>query len=108
MSIHIAQPGGPQEIELGSALPDRLPVLPLKDSVPFPDTLTPLAVGQERSVRLVNEVLGGDRMLVMVASKNPEIEAPGPDDLYRVGVAGGVARPAQVARGPPRLPPPGG
>ena len=43
MSIHIVQPGGPpQEVELGSALPKVLPVLPLKDSVPFPETLTPL------------------------------------------------------------------
>src|SRR5437763_15203926 len=92
MSIHIAQPGGPpQEVELGSALPKVLPVLPLKDSVPFPDTLTPLAVGQERSVRLVNEVLGGTRMLVMVASKNAEIDTPGPEDLYPVGVARAVA-----------------
>src|SRR5437763_1310608 len=104
MSIHIAQPGGPpQEVELGSALPKVLPVLPLKDSVPFPDTLTPLAVGQERSVRLVNEVLGGNRMLVMVASKNPEIETPGPEDLYRVGVAGVVARMLKVPDGTLRI-----
>ena len=54
-----------------------VPVLPLRESVPFPDTLTPLAVGQERSVQLVNDVLAGDRTLVMVASKNPEIESPG-------------------------------
>ena len=52
--------------------PATLPVLPLRDTVTFPDTLTPLAVGQERSVRLVNDVLGGDRMLVMVASRDPE------------------------------------
>ena len=53
MSIHIAHPAGePHELELGSALPPALPILPLKDSVPFPDTLTPLAVGQDRSVRL--------------------------------------------------------
>src|SRR5437764_15224631 len=104
MSIHIAQPGGPpQEVELGSALPKVLPVLPLKDSVPFPDTLTPLAVGQERSVRLVNGVLGGDRMLVMVASKNAEIDTPGPDDLYRVGVAGVVARMLRVPDGSLRI-----
>jgi ATP-dependent Lon protease len=104
MSIHIAQPGRPpQEVELGSALPKVLPVLPLKDSVPFPDTLTPLAVGQERSVRLVNEVLGGNRMLVMVASKNPEIETPGPEDLYRVGVAGVVARMLKVPDGSLRI-----
>ena len=104
MSIHIAQPDGePHELEIGSALPDELPVLPLKDSVPFPDTLTPLAVGQDRSVQLVNDVLGGDRMLVMVASKNPELDTPGPDDLYRVGVAGVVARMLKVPDGTLRI-----
>ena len=104
MSIHIAQPGQPtHEVELGSALPKVLPVLPLKDSVPFPDTLTPLAVGQERSIHLVNDVLGGDRMLVMVASKNPELDSPGPDDLYRVGVAGVVARMLKVPDGTLRI-----
>ena len=54
----------------------------------FPNTIMPLAVGQERSVQLVNDVLGRDRMLVMVASNDPEIEVPGADDLYPVGVAG--------------------
>jgi ATP-dependent Lon protease len=104
VSIHITQPDGePHELELGSALPETLPVLPLKDSVPFPDTLTPLAVGQERSVTLVNEVLGGDRMLVMVASKNPELDTPGPDDLFRVGVAGVVARMLKVPDGTLRI-----
>jgi ATP-dependent Lon protease len=90
-------------VELGSALPQALPVLPLKDSVPFPDTLTPLAVGQERSIHLVNDVLGGDRMLIMVASKNPELDSPGPDDLYRVGVAGVVARMLKVPDGTLRI-----
>jgi ATP-dependent Lon protease len=100
VSIQIAQPGGPpQEVELGSALPKVLPVLPLKDSVPFPETLTPLAVGQERSIQLVNDVLSGDRMLVMVAAQNPELDTPGPDDLYRVGVAGVVARMLKVPDG---------
>jgi ATP-dependent Lon protease len=104
VSIHIAQAGAePHELELSSTLPKMLPVLPLKDSVPFPDTLTPLAVGQDRSVMLVNEVLGGDRMLVMVASKNPELDTPGPDDLYRVGVAGVVARMLKVPDGTLRI-----
>ena len=44
-------------------LPDALPVLPLRETVTFPDTLTPLAVGQERSIKLVNDVLSGNRML---------------------------------------------
>ena len=71
--------------------------------VPFPDTLTPLAVGRERSMRLVNEVLSGERMLVMVASKNPEAEEPGPDELYDVGVAGVVARMLKVPDGTIRI-----
>ena len=73
-------------------LPDALPILPLRETVTYPDTLTPLAVGQERSINLVNDVLSGNRMLAMVASRDPENDAPGPDDLYGVGVAGSVAR----------------
>jgi ATP-dependent Lon protease len=84
-------------------LPDELPVLPLRDSVTFPDTLTPLAVGQDRSVRLVNDVLVGDRMLVMLASKEPEVDAPNPDQLYDVGVAGTVARMLKVPDGSLRI-----
>src|SRR5918997_2900938 len=100
MSIHIPSNGGTTEVEVGGArLPATLPVLPLRESVAFPETLTPLAVGQERSMRLVNDVLGGNRMLVMVASKDGEIENPGPDDLYRVGVAGGGARMIKGAGG---------
>ena len=64
-------------------LPEALPVLPLRDSVTFPETLTPLAVGQERSIKLVDDVLGANRMLVMVASRDPENEEPGPDRPLR-------------------------
>jgi ATP-dependent Lon protease len=84
-------------------IPDRLPVLPLRDTVTYPDTLTPLAVGQDRSVHLINDVLAGDRMLVMVASKEPEAEAPGPAQLHRVGVAGSVARMLKVPDGSLRI-----
>jgi ATP-dependent Lon protease len=84
-------------------VPSALPVLPLQDMVPFPDTLTPLAVGRPRSMRLVNEVLSGERMLAMVASKNPEAEEPGPDELYDVGVAGIVARMLRVPDGTIRI-----
>jgi ATP-dependent Lon protease len=85
------------------ALPGELPVLPLRESVTYPDTLTPLAIGQERSVRLVNDVLVGNRMLVMVSSREPEAEAPGPDQLYDVGVAGMVARMLKVPDGSLRI-----
>jgi ATP-dependent Lon protease len=84
-------------------LPDALPILPLRETVTYPDTLTPLAVGQERSIKLVNDVLSGDRMLAMVASKDPELDAPGLDDLYGVGVAGTVARMMKVPDGTLRI-----
>ncbi|MBA2545246.1 MAG: endopeptidase La [Solirubrobacterales bacterium] len=84
-------------------LPDALPILPLRETVTFPDTLTPLAVGQERSIKLVDDVLSGNRMLAMVASKDPENDAPGPDDLYGVGVAGTVARMMKVPDGTLRI-----
>ena len=84
-------------------LPGTLPVLPLKETVAFPNSMTPLAVGQERSVQLVNDALSRDRMLVMVASKDSEIEQPGPDDLYRVGVAGTIARMLRMPDGTLRI-----
>jgi ATP-dependent Lon protease len=83
--------GGGQP-DAATPLPDVLPVLPLRDTIPFPDTLAPLAVGQPRSVQLVNDVLGSNRLVVMVASREPEVEEPGPDQLYRVGVVGTIAR----------------
>src|SRR5204863_6783636 len=87
----------------GQPVPAALPVLPLKEMVAFPDTLTPLAVGLERSMRLVNDVLSGERMLVLVASRDPEAEEPGPEQLYEVGVAGIVARMLKVPDGTIRI-----
>jgi ATP-dependent Lon protease len=87
----------------GKPVPAALPVLPLKEMVPFPDTLTPLAVGRARSMKLVNDVLSGERMLALVASKDPESDEPGPDELYDVGVAGIVARMLKVPDGTIRI-----
>jgi ATP-dependent Lon protease len=103
-TIEIPTPDGrTQEVPVGSNLPDALPILPLKDSVPFPDMLTPLAVGQPRSIELVNDVLGGNRMLVMAASRDGEIENPGPEDMFEVGVVGVVARMLKVPDGSLRI-----
>jgi ATP-dependent Lon protease len=103
VTIQIGQLGEGPEIQPSASLPSTLPVLPLKDSVPFPDALTPLAIGQERSIRLVNDVLDGNRMLAMVASRDPELDEPGPDQLYDVGVVGTVARMMKVPDGTLRI-----
>jgi ATP-dependent Lon protease len=90
-------------IRASQPLPDALPVLPLRETVTFPETLTPLAVGQERSIKLVDDVLGASRMLAMVAARDPEDEEPGPEGLYEVGVVGIVARMLKVPDGTLRI-----
>jgi ATP-dependent Lon protease len=68
-------------------VPGELPVLPLKEMVVFPQSMTPLAIGQDRSLRLIDDVAGGDRMLALVTVRNPEPGEPGFQDLYQVGTA---------------------
>jgi ATP-dependent Lon protease len=89
--------------DVGAAPPARVGVLPLRDTVTFPDMLIPLNVGQPRSVELINDVLRGDRSLVMLASRNPEVEAPDAEDLYEMGVLGVVARMIRVPDGTLRV-----
>ena len=60
-------------------------MLPLRDMVAYPGTLTPLAVGQERSIKLIDDVLSGDRMLAMVASREPDLDEPVPEHLHASG-----------------------
>jgi ATP-dependent Lon protease len=95
--------GAEDAISADQPLPEALPVLPLRESVAFPETLNPLAVGQERSIQLVNDVLGTNRMLVMVASRDPEKDEPSPSDLYEVGVVGFVARMVKIPDGSLRI-----
>jgi len=104
--IEIATPDGPREVEITTtarSLPASLPVLPLRETIPFPDQLSPLAVGQERSIELVNDVLAGSRQLVMLASRDGAIEQPSPDQLFDVGVVGNVARMIKVPDGTLRI-----
>ncbi|HMB18888.1 MAG TPA: endopeptidase La [Gaiellaceae bacterium] len=84
-------------------IPETLPVLPLKEMVVFPDSATPLAVGQERSIALVDDVVGRDRMLALITSKDSEVEQPGWDDLYDIGTAALVHRLIRVPDGTLRI-----
>ena len=104
--IEIGLPdGGPQEVAVAGTReqPQRVGVLPLRDTVTFPDMLIPLNVGQERSIELINEVLRGDRTIAMVASRTSDVESPAPEDLYSVGVLGVVARMVRVPDGTLRV-----
>src|SRR6266536_3406220 len=73
-------------------IPDVLPVLPLKDTVIYPFAVQPLGVGQERSIRLIDDVMRGDRLVVLVAQKSAETEQAGMDDIFKIGTVSRVAR----------------
>jgi len=89
--------------ELADELPPALPVLPLKDTVVFPASMTPLAIGQDRSVLLVDDVLAGDRLLALVSVENGDAETPGWNDVYRVGTAALVHKMIRVPDGTLRI-----
>jgi ATP-dependent Lon protease len=94
------QPGG------GAAdfvIPDTLPVLPLRDVVVFPLTAAPLVVAQPRSVRLVDDVMRSNRLLVLVAQRDPKVEPAKPEDLYRIGTIGVIHQLARAPDGGVRL-----
>jgi len=74
------------------SIPDELPVLPLRDMVVFPYMVLPLFVARERSIAAIEDALAGDRLLMVVAQRDGSIEAPEPDDLYRVGTVVMVMR----------------
>jgi ATP-dependent Lon protease len=80
-----------------------LPILPLKDTVVFPDSMTPLAIGQERSIRLVDEAVANDRPIALVTSRSSEEDAQSADDLYEVGTAAVISRMIRVPDGTLRI-----
>ncbi len=84
----MSEPQDMQAETTGQEIPGTLPVLPLRDTVVFPDTMIPLTIGQERSIKLIDDVLAGDRLLALVTSRDAEVEVPGPDLLYPIGTVG--------------------
>ncbi len=84
-------------------IPSALPILPLKETVVFPQSMTPLAIGQERSVKLIDDVVSGNRVLALVTAKNQDVEQPGWDDLYDVGTAAVVQKMIRVPDGTLRI-----
>lgn len=80
-----------------------LPLLPLKATVILPHTLVPLAAAQERSLRLIDSVMQGDRMVAMVMQKDDEQNDAGPDDILSVGSVATIHQMMRVPDGSMRL-----
>lgn len=66
-------------------LPEELSILPIKNTVLFPGVVIPITVGRQKSIRLVKKAYQGNRIIGVVAQKNPLSEEPGIDDLYKTG-----------------------
>src|SRR3989449_4453372 len=78
----------PSQVEI----PDRLPLLPIRDIVVFPYMVLPLFVGREMSIKAIEAALAGNRTIMLAAQRSLEVENPTPQDLYSVGTVGMVMR----------------
>jgi ATP-dependent Lon protease len=85
------------------AVAEILPILPLKETVVFPDSMTPLAVGQERSIQLVDEAVAKDTTIALVTTRADDEEAQTADDIYPVGTAAQIHKMIRVPDGTLRI-----
>jgi ATP-dependent Lon protease len=73
-------------------IPTTLPLLPVRDVVIFTDMLLPLFVGREKSIRAVESAIADERFLFVVTQKDPSIENPKTEDIFRVGTISRILR----------------
>jgi len=69
------------------SIPAELPVLPLRDTVLFPNSFMPLAVAREASVRLIEEAVAAGKIVGVFTQRDPAVEEPTQQDLYLIGTA---------------------
>jgi len=74
------------------SVPTELVMLPLRGVVIFPSAIVPLLISRASSLKVVEHALAGDRMLGLVAQKNPEEEEPDVSTLYSRGTAGRILK----------------
>ena len=81
-------------------IPEEINLLPLREVVMFPVVVAPLGVGRENSIKLVNEsVVDGNRLIAVACMKDPKIENPELDDVYKIGSVVAIRMMAQVPEG---------
>ncbi|MHC5179542.1 MAG: LON peptidase substrate-binding domain-containing protein, partial [Planctomycetota bacterium] len=103
IDLEDAMNGGPIEENNHNShdyeLPDEIGILPIRSAVAFPGTVMPLAVGRDRSKRLIKDISPQDTIFGLLAQKNPNVENPGPKDLYTVGTAASVLKVIRMPQG---------
>jgi len=94
---------GRGQAEPAVEIPEELPILPLRGVVVYPLTVVPLAIGQPRSIRLIDDAVLGWKLIGLVASKRPELEEPMPEDCYTVGTLALIQRLLRMPDGTMRI-----
>ncbi len=84
-------------------IPAEVPILPLRGTVAYPDLIVPLVVGRERSIRLIDEAMGRDRLIGILTQKNPDIEDPELEDLYTIGTVATIMKMVKMVDGSQRI-----
>ncbi len=85
------------------AVPSELPILPLRDTVLFPNSFMPLAVAREASVRLIDDAMSGAKLIGVFTQKDASVEEPVQGDLHMVGTASHVHKMFKLPDGSLRL-----
>src|SRR5687767_11726969 len=85
------------------AVPDELPILPLRDTVLFPNSFMPLAVARESSVRLIDEAISAGKLIGVFTQRDASIEEPQQGDLHGVGTASHIHKMFKLPDGSLRL-----
>ena len=73
-------------------IPQVLPVLPLRNTVVFPHQILPISVGRDKSIKLIEEAMAGDRLICLVAQRDGKVDNPAPDDLYGWGTVASIMK----------------
>jgi ATP-dependent Lon protease len=73
-------------------IPETLPILPLRNTVLFPGVIIPITVGREKSMKLVREIYQKTKIIGTVAQKDPNIDDPGPEEMFTVGTVAQLLR----------------
>ncbi len=73
-------------------VPEKIPLLPVRDMVLFPQIVLSLFVGREASLQAVNNALENDHIIFLVTQKNPEDDDPKPEEIYNIGTVATIIK----------------
>src|SRR5919198_2984437 len=85
------------------SIPSELPILPLRDTVLFPNSFMPLAVARESSVRLIDDAIANGKLIAVFTQRDAAVEEPSREDLYAVGTATHIHKMFKLPDGSLRL-----